>query len=73
MLIKVCFKFHCNATNNKDVIRIVYELPNLPAYNDRFSHEAAHFEPGRGPSCGLINCTVTHIGRVTISKKGLYF
>ena len=33
MLIKVFFfKFHCNATNNKDVIRIVYELPNHPSY-----------------------------------------
>ena len=33
MLIKVCVKFHCNATNNKDVMRIVYELPNRPSYN----------------------------------------
>ena len=32
MLIKVYFKFHCNATNNKNVIRIVYELPNPPLY-----------------------------------------
>ena len=32
MLIKVSLKFHCNAKNNKDVIRIVYELPNHPMY-----------------------------------------
>ena len=32
MLIKVCFEFHCNATINKDVIWIVYELPNHSSY-----------------------------------------
>ena len=31
MLIEVRFKFHCNATNNKDVLQMVYKLPNHPS------------------------------------------
>ena len=31
-LIKVCIKVDCNGTNNKDIIRIVYKLPNQPLY-----------------------------------------